>query len=961
MSHRFTLDWRFVGITFLGMSLSFVGTRPSFAQEPAPLHQRIDQLVQQSAVGVASPPASDADFIRRAYLDITGRIPPVADVRAFLADANPNKRQALIDALLASPQCNQRLAEWLDVSLMERRTEAQIPPAEWRKYLVDSVAANKPFDQLAREILSADGVDPALRPAVKFYLDRNGEPNLLTRDVGRMFFGVDLQCAQCHDHPLISDYLQSDYYGVFAYLLRGVVFTEKDGKKLGYYAEKADGEAKFTSVFTKEAGLTGPRLPSGGTLQEPPFAKGDEYQVAPADNVRPVPKFSRRAEMAKQATSGANRAFNRNIANRVWALMLGRGLVEPVDLHHSGNPPTHPALLELLTDEIVARKFDLKSMMREIALSQTYQRGLELAPNLPESAASAAAQLAQLEAQQTQLEAAAKTALDALEKAREARVAAEKTLLPVHEELTKAQAAETVAFDASKKAAAALAAAQKMLADKQDVANVITAAAMKTKEAAGKLPDDKELAAAAEKFQARATQLATEVAALTKSANDLAAPAKTVGDALVAARQATAAVQTKLAEQSKPVEPLRQQVADLDAKYKATEYAARLAAQRVAETKALQQFATLAASLKSSQAAVAQLQADLAAKRQSVTTLAAELPKRQAEMAEAQKQRDEAAAQLAQTQQQVAKHEDARKAVAEAAAQAEAAKQKLPNDAELAAAAQQFKTRGEQLTAAAAELQKTLTAKTEAANVAGTRFTTLNQAVAKMTADITAMQAQIPPVEAQLPALQAKVAADDGALATVQQDVIQRWSQRAYAAGLRPLAPEQLAWSMMQATGVLAPQYAAAEAELAKTAPLTDAIKADAKQMAARAQQIEQLVVAKVQGNINAFVSLFAAGAGQPQNDFFATVDQALFFANGGTVLSWLGAGGDNLAARLLKLEDPQQFADELYLSILSRPASPAEKNDVAQYLAARPKEKPAAIQQLAWALLTSAEFRFNH
>ena len=195
----------------LAAGLALLGQSPTPAQERVPLHARIDQLVNQSSVGAMSLVAPDADFLRRAYLDLTDRVPAAAEVRTFLADADPHKRRAVVERLLTSPQFDQRLAEWLDVSLMERRAEAQIPPAEWRKYLVDSVAANKPYDQLAREILSADGADPALRPAVKFHLDRGGEPNLLTRDVGRMFFGVDLQCAQFHDHPLISDYFQYDY------------------------------------------------------------------------------------------------------------------------------------------------------------------------------------------------------------------------------------------------------------------------------------------------------------------------------------------------------------------------------------------------------------------------------------------------------------------------------------------------------------------------------------------------------------------------------------------------------------------------------------------------------------------------------------------------------------------------------------------------------------------------------
>ena len=362
----------------LSLAAAVVGNlaASSFAQEP--LHARIDSLVASSSFGLLAPPASDADFVRRVYLDLTGRIPTAAEARAFLDDPAPQKRPVLIDRLLASPQFTRHLANVLDVMLNERRADNGVPAAEWEKYLFDSVAANKPFDQLAREILGADGVDPVLRPAVKFYLDRHAESNLLTRDVGRTFFGVDLQCAQCHDHPLIDDYSQSEYYGLYAFLNRTSVFTDKKDKNKLYLAEKADGDVAFSSVFTKKASQTGPRLLGGDVIAEPVINKGEEYTVAPAADVRHVPKYSRRAQLATLATNGSNRFFNRNIANRLWAQMLGRGLVEPVDLFHSDNPPAHPQLLELLTDEIVALKFDMRAFLRQIALSQTYQRSIEI-------------------------------------------------------------------------------------------------------------------------------------------------------------------------------------------------------------------------------------------------------------------------------------------------------------------------------------------------------------------------------------------------------------------------------------------------------------------------------------------------------------------------------------------------------------------------------------------------------
>src|SRR5207249_636694 len=123
--------------------------------------------------------------LRRAYLDLNGTIPTAAEAKAFLEDTSPDKRAKLIDRLLASPAYARRMAQFFDVVLMERRREAKVPQAAWEEYLRSSFAANKPYDALAREILSADGADTKNRGPAKFYLDRDLEPNLVTRDIGR--------------------------------------------------------------------------------------------------------------------------------------------------------------------------------------------------------------------------------------------------------------------------------------------------------------------------------------------------------------------------------------------------------------------------------------------------------------------------------------------------------------------------------------------------------------------------------------------------------------------------------------------------------------------------------------------------------------------------------------------------------------------------------------------------------
>jgi hypothetical protein len=349
------------------------------AAENLRLHERIDVIIESAAGGDVAPAASDAEFLRRVYLDLAGFVPPASDVRAFLDDPASDKRVRLIDRLLAAPSYARRMQQVFDVMLMQRRPKKHVEEAAWQKFLRDSFAQNKPYNQLVREILAADGTTPESRAAARFLLDREGEPNLLTKDVGRLFLGRDMQCAQCHDHPLIDGYKQDHYYGLFAFFSRSTVFTDAKAK-LSMLAEKGEGDVSFKSVFDpkKETKNTGPHLIDGPILDEPKLAKGQEYFIAPAKDVRPVPKFSRRALLASVATDGSSPDFNRNIVNRLWALLMGRGLVHPLELHHADNPPSHPELLDLLAEEFVAMKFDIKQMLRELALTRTYQRTSEL-------------------------------------------------------------------------------------------------------------------------------------------------------------------------------------------------------------------------------------------------------------------------------------------------------------------------------------------------------------------------------------------------------------------------------------------------------------------------------------------------------------------------------------------------------------------------------------------------------
>src|SRR5579872_7506510 len=368
------------------------------AQAADSLHVLIDRLVALETADyekLAAPVCSDEEFLRRVTLDLAGSIPTTAEARQFLTDADPAKREKLVDKLLAGPEYARQMQRVFDVMLMRRLPQKHVPVAEWEKFLREAVGQNKSWDQMVREILTADGSDPANRGPARFYLDRDGDVNEITRDIGKLFLGANLECAQCHNHPQIDDFKQHHFYGISAFFVRSFVMTDKEKRVV--FAEKADGEATFESVFeirdkvSKGPQSTGPRLFEAMPISEPKFEKIDDaYAVKPDEKdktVRPVPRFSRRAKLAEFIASADNRRFCRTTANRLWALMMGRGIVHPVELDHSENPPSQPLLLAMLTEELALRQLDVKQFLREIALSKTYQRSSRreaIDPNQPQ-------------------------------------------------------------------------------------------------------------------------------------------------------------------------------------------------------------------------------------------------------------------------------------------------------------------------------------------------------------------------------------------------------------------------------------------------------------------------------------------------------------------------------------------------------------------------------------------------
>jgi len=357
--------------------LALLCAAPASAAEP--LHVRIDAHVAAKAKGDGVPlgaPASDAEFVRRAYLDFAGRVPTAAEAKAFFEDSGKEKRAKLIDALLAAPGYAERMTDAFHVMLMERLGDH----AEWTAFLRDSFAKNAKWDEMARAMLRADHKDTA-RAGAAFWLVKRLENygqnpvdySALTRDVGRLFLGKNFQCCECHDHLTVDDYKQQHFQSLHAFFKNAYL---PSANKLIVGEKPTLDKSAFASVFTKVQMLTAPALPGGAMVEIPMFAKGMEFAEAP-DKKTGTPgvlKFSPLKEVSERLPTKANADFARNGANRLWFLLLGRGLVHPLDLHHSGNPASHPELLDELAREFAEHNFDIKFLLREIALSGTYQR-----------------------------------------------------------------------------------------------------------------------------------------------------------------------------------------------------------------------------------------------------------------------------------------------------------------------------------------------------------------------------------------------------------------------------------------------------------------------------------------------------------------------------------------------------------------------------------------------------------
>ncbi|MFP6692896.1 MAG: DUF1549 and DUF1553 domain-containing protein [Pirellulales bacterium] len=347
--------------------------------EKGGLRETIDREIKAgwAKEKLASPERStDPVFLRRVYLDLVGMIPTYEETAAFLDDTDPQKREKLIDKLLADPRYARNQAQVWDVSLLGRSPKGirSTNRDAFRNWLATHFEQNVPYDRIVHKLLRADEDDSKL-----FYVAYRNSDDLTTRTM-RFFLGTQLQCAKCHDHPYES-WTQQDYYGMAGFFVRTYV-VETDGAnehiKKFYVGEKSTGEVNFkitpkdAKPGTKDEPVK-PKFLGGDEVQEPELPEDFKEPKVEPKQAPPKPVFSRREKMVEWITAKENPYLARAAVNRVWAQFMGRGFVHPVDDFNSENAPSHRELLKAIETEFVAKKLDVKWLIREIVNSQAYQ------------------------------------------------------------------------------------------------------------------------------------------------------------------------------------------------------------------------------------------------------------------------------------------------------------------------------------------------------------------------------------------------------------------------------------------------------------------------------------------------------------------------------------------------------------------------------------------------------------
>ncbi len=330
--------------------LTFLEDVPGFAWNNPPENNFIDSAVFEKLKQLQILPSelcTDDEFLRRVTLDLTGRLPTADEAKAFLADRSPSQRMALVDRLLDSDEYASFWAlKWGDVLRSNSKKLKTAGVHKFRQWIYESIRNDKPLDQFARELLTANGSVFENPPANYWRASR--DPQDATETTAQLFLGVRIQCAKCHNHPF-ERWTQDNYYGIAAAFVRV-------GRK-----NSVDTEEEV--IFSQAGGeVTQPR--TNKQMKVHLLLKGDVD--VPADQ-------DRRVVFAQWLTSPDNPFFAKSVSNRIWGHLLGRGIVDPIDDFRDSNPPSNARLLDELSRQFAANNFSQKWTIRTICNSRTYQ------------------------------------------------------------------------------------------------------------------------------------------------------------------------------------------------------------------------------------------------------------------------------------------------------------------------------------------------------------------------------------------------------------------------------------------------------------------------------------------------------------------------------------------------------------------------------------------------------------
>jgi hypothetical protein len=360
---------RFEG-AYAATTVTVMGDRTGFVWEDQPEHSYIDTLAYAKLKKMKTLPSglcSDADFIRRVYLDLTGLPPTAEQVRAFLADSRETrvKRDELIDRLVGSADYVEHWTnKWADLLQVNNKYVGEEGAWAYRNWIRQAVAANMPYDQFVHAILTGTGSNLENPPASYWKIHRSADS--VMENTTQLFLAIRFNCNKCHDHPF-ERWTQSQHWQLAAYFAK--VGRKEDpqfaGKKIGGSA--VDAPVSLVEVIYD--GAPGEvRHPNTNAVQQP--ALPYQHELAGGESA------TEREAFARWTTSAKNEYFAKSYVNRLWSYLLGVGFIEPVDDIRAGNPPTNPELLDRLTQEFIEHNFDVQHLVKLICKSRVYQHSI---------------------------------------------------------------------------------------------------------------------------------------------------------------------------------------------------------------------------------------------------------------------------------------------------------------------------------------------------------------------------------------------------------------------------------------------------------------------------------------------------------------------------------------------------------------------------------------------------------